>query len=219
IEFPVKNLYADFLHADCVDNHFDPLDYWKYEDVYGGGCFDVSCSFKGFDWIDEPVGFDDCSLSGKSKDEFSNNLLHTDNDVHSFFDAAVKNGSIHLYVAHKKQNFGKYYYKNIEWEEDDAGLRCCSSTPFDTRYKRKISKSKETGVIHDEGAGRKRKKSLVNGGNKGKEKVFEDEGADNKRKKTLVTRAMVNGKAKMVEVEGVVKTGRDKEKVVKVESE
>ncbi|GJU89081.1 hypothetical protein Tco_1301504 [Tanacetum coccineum] len=78
IEFPVKNLYADFLHADCVDNHFDPLDYWKYEDVYGGGCFDVSCSFKGFDWIDEPVGSDDCSLSGKSKDEFSNNVILDD---------------------------------------------------------------------------------------------------------------------------------------------
>ncbi|GJV28218.1 hypothetical protein Tco_1384666 [Tanacetum coccineum] len=136
-----------------------------------------------------------------------------------------------------------------EWEEDDAGLRWCSSTPFDTRYKRKTSKSKKTYVIHDEGSGRKRKKSLVNGGNKGKEKVFEDEGADKKRKKTLVTggskgkekvfedevnqgvvtiykRAMVNGKSKMVEVEGAVKTGRDrgvviggKEEVVKVESE
>ncbi|GKC42996.1 hypothetical protein Tco_1060718 [Tanacetum coccineum] len=146
-------------------------------------------------------------------------LLHTDNDVHSFFDAAIKNGSIHF------------------------------STPFDTRFKRKIIKSKKTGVIHDEGAGRKRKKSLVNGGNKGKEKVFEDEGADKKRKKTLVNggskgkekvfedegnegvviiykRAMVNGKAKMVEVEGAIKTGRDigvviggKEEVVKVESE
>ncbi|GKD70171.1 hypothetical protein Tco_1324261 [Tanacetum coccineum] len=114
----------------------------------------------------------------------------------------------------------------MEWEEDDAGLRCYSSTPFDTRYERKISKRKETSVSHDESAGRKRKKSLVNGGNKGKEKVFEDEGADKKRKKTLVTRAMVNGKAKMVEVKGAVKTGRDrcvviggKEEVVKVESE
>nr|GEX36440.1 hypothetical protein [Tanacetum cinerariifolium] len=91
-------------------------------------------------------------------------LLHTDNDVHSFFDAAVKNGSIHLHAAHKKQNLWKYYYKNMEWEEDDTGLRCCSSTPFDTRFKRNISKSKKIGVIHDEGAGRKREKSLVNGG-------------------------------------------------------
>ncbi|GJY50640.1 hypothetical protein Tco_0441487 [Tanacetum coccineum] len=281
-------------------------------------------SFKGFDWIDEPVGSDDHSLPGKSKDEFSNEvilddvvsspattlslllkrkgksrvkftriraiikrstmislrkslrsnygrfvtviglneddlkdtgcsfnndlkdhclkLLHTDNDVHSFFDAALKNGSIHLYVAHKKQNLGKYYYKNMEWEEDDAGLRYCSSTPFDTRFKRKISKSKKTGVIHDEGAGRKRKKSLVNRGNKGKEKVFEDEGADKKQKKTLVNggskgkekvfedecmcsngnqgvvtiykRAMVNGKAKMVEVVSAVKTGRNRGVVI-----
>ncbi|GJZ53133.1 hypothetical protein Tco_0608018, partial [Tanacetum coccineum] len=112
-------------------------------------------------------------------------LLHIDNNVHSFFDDAVKNGSVHLYVAHKKQNLGKYYYKNMEWEEDDAGLRCSSSTPFDTRFKRKFSKSKKTGMFHDEGAGRKRKKSLVNGGNKEK-KVFEDEGADKKQKKTLV---------------------------------
>ncbi|GKE81244.1 hypothetical protein Tco_1551244 [Tanacetum coccineum] len=84
------------------------------------------------------------------------------------------------------------------------------STPFDTRYKRKISKSKETGVIHDEGAGRNKKKILVNGGNKRKEKLFKDEGADKKQKKTLVTGAMVNGKDKMVEVEGAVKTGRDR---------
>ncbi|GJY13387.1 ribonuclease H-like domain-containing protein [Tanacetum coccineum] len=150
-------------------------------------------------------------------------MHNSQQDVHSFFDAAVKNGSIHLYVAYKKQNLGKYYYKNMEWEEDDAGLRCCSSTPFDTRYKRKIRKSKKIGVIHDEGASRKRKKSLVNGGNKGKEKVFEDEGADKKQKETLVNEVMVNGKAKMVEVKGDVKTGRDrgvviggKEEVVKV---
>ncbi|GJT88899.1 hypothetical protein Tco_1070616 [Tanacetum coccineum] len=102
-------------------------------------------------------------------------LLHTDNDVHSFFDDVVKNGSIHLYVAHKKQNLGKYYYKNMEWEKDDVGLRCSSSTPFDTRFKRKISKRKKTGVIHDGGADKKRKKTLVNEGSKGKEMVFEDE--------------------------------------------
>nr|GEV03603.1 hypothetical protein [Tanacetum cinerariifolium] len=162
-------------------------------------------------------------------------LLHTDNDVQSFFDAAVKNGSIHLYVAHKKQNLGKYYCKNIEWEEEDVGLRCSSSTPFFTRFKRKINKRKKTGMIHDMGADRKRKKTLVNGGNKGKEKVSEDEGAYRKRKKTLFNvgnkgkekvfedegmcskgnkavvaifkRVMVNGKAKMVEDVGAVMTG------------
>ncbi|GKD96447.1 hypothetical protein Tco_1380344, partial [Tanacetum coccineum] len=37
IAFQGKNLYADFLHADCVDDHFDVLDNWSYEDVYGGG--------------------------------------------------------------------------------------------------------------------------------------------------------------------------------------
>ncbi|GKD46686.1 hypothetical protein Tco_1271331, partial [Tanacetum coccineum] len=131
-------------------------------------------------------------------------LLHTDNDVHSFFDDVVKNGSIHLYVAHKKQNLGKYYYKNMEWEKDDVGLRCSSSTPFDTRFKRKISKRKKTGVIHDGGADKKRKKILVNGGNKGKEKVFEDEGADKKRKKILVNGGN-KGKEKVFEDEGADK--------------
>nr|GEW14965.1 hypothetical protein [Tanacetum cinerariifolium] len=74
----VKNLYADFLHADCVNDYFDPLDYWKYEDVYSGGCFYVGGSFKGFDWIDEHVGFDDRSLLGKSKNEFSNEVILDD---------------------------------------------------------------------------------------------------------------------------------------------
>nr|GEY12807.1 hypothetical protein [Tanacetum cinerariifolium] len=49
-----------------------------------------------------------------------------------------------------------------------------SSTPFSTRVKTKISKRKKTSVIHDEGDDRK--KSLVTGGRKGKEKVINDEG-------------------------------------------
>nr|GEW90967.1 hypothetical protein [Tanacetum cinerariifolium] len=66
------------LHADYVDDHFDLLDYWSYEDMYDGGCCDVGGSFKGFDWIDEPVGYDDRSLPGKSKDEFSNEVILDD---------------------------------------------------------------------------------------------------------------------------------------------
>ncbi|GJX79451.1 hypothetical protein Tco_0327600 [Tanacetum coccineum] len=151
-------------------------------------------------------------------------LLHTDNDVHSFFDADVKNGFIHLYVAHKKQNLGKYYYKNMEWEEEDAGLRCSNSTLFTTRFKRNIIKSNMIGlrkkvktcVIHDDGADRKRKKTLVNGRNKGKEKVFEDEDTDKRQRKLwLIDRDMVNGKAKMVEDVGDVKTGRDTSVVIR----
>ncbi|GJS38803.1 hypothetical protein Tco_0563846 [Tanacetum coccineum] len=181
--------------------------------------------------IDEPKWAILYYIPNKSLEKYLK-LLHTDSDVHSFFYAAVKNDSTHLYVAHKKQNLGKYYYKNMEWEEEDDGLRCSSSTPFTTRFIRKISKRNmiglrkkvKTGVIHDEGAdrktkktlvnrgnkgkekvfeddsaNRKTKKTLVNGGNNGKEKVFEDEGSDRKTKKTLVNRAMVNGKAKMVE--------------------
>nr|GFB35093.1 hypothetical protein [Tanacetum cinerariifolium] len=87
--------------------------------------------------------------------------------------------------------------------EEDVGLRCSSSTTFATRFKRKVIKSNMIGlrkkvkasVIHDDGANRKRKKTLFNGGNKEKENVFEDEDADRKTKKTLV-----NG--------GAVKTGR-----------
>ncbi|GJV49659.1 hypothetical protein Tco_1439871 [Tanacetum coccineum] len=142
-------------------------------------------------------------------------LLHTDNDVHSFIDAAVKNGSINLYVAHKKQNLGKYYYKNMEWEEDDAGLRCSSSTPFSIRVKTKISKRKKTSVIHDEGDDKK--KSLVTGGRKGKEKVIEDEGICSKRNKADVSiykRAMVNGKAKTVKDVGSVKRGKERGVVI-----
>nr|GEY52635.1 hypothetical protein [Tanacetum cinerariifolium] len=117
-------------------------------------------------------------------------LLHTNNNVHSFFDVA---------------------------EEKDTGLRCSNSTPFFTRFKRKINKSKKTCVIHDEGADRKRKKTLVNRGNKGKEKVFKDEGMCSKGNKAVVTiykRDMVNGKAKMVEDVGAMKTGRDRGVVI-----
>ncbi|GJT13289.1 hypothetical protein Tco_0860331 [Tanacetum coccineum] len=34
-------------------------------------------------------------------------LIHTDNDVHSFFADAESNGKIHLYIAHKKQELGR----------------------------------------------------------------------------------------------------------------
>ncbi|GJV22962.1 hypothetical protein Tco_1375657 [Tanacetum coccineum] len=70
IAFQGKNLYADFLHPDSVDDHFDVLDHWIYKDVYGGGFFDVSGSFKVFDCIEEPVGCDDGPLPVKIKDEF-----------------------------------------------------------------------------------------------------------------------------------------------------
>ncbi|GJY31002.1 hypothetical protein Tco_0414497 [Tanacetum coccineum] len=115
----------------------------------------------------------------------------------------------------------------MEWEEDDAGLRCYNSTPFSTRVKTKISKMKKTSVIHDEGDDRK--KSLVIGmgrdkgeakgarGRKGKEKVIEDEGICSKGNKADVTihkRDMVNGKAKMVEDVGAVKRGKERGVVI-----
>nr|GEU76218.1 hypothetical protein [Tanacetum cinerariifolium] len=101
----------------------------------------------------------------------------------------------------------------MEWEKKDVGLRCSSLTPFFTRFKRKISKSKKTCVIHDEGVDRKRKKTLVNGGNKGKEKVFEDESMCSKGNTAIVIiykRDIVNGKAKMVKDLGAMKTGMER---------
>ncbi|GJW98690.1 phospholipase-like protein [Tanacetum coccineum] len=50
----------------------------SYEDVYGGGCFNVSGSFKGNECIKEPVGCDDSSLSVKIKDEFENKVILDD---------------------------------------------------------------------------------------------------------------------------------------------
>ncbi|GJV24203.1 hypothetical protein Tco_1376898 [Tanacetum coccineum] len=76
--FSREEFVCDFLHADCVDDHFDVLNNWSYEDVYGGGFFDVSGSFKGFDCIEEPVGCDDGSLPVKIKDEFSNEVILDD---------------------------------------------------------------------------------------------------------------------------------------------
>ncbi|GJW72013.1 hypothetical protein Tco_0128930 [Tanacetum coccineum] len=92
-----------------------------------------------------------------------------------------------MYMEEEKVVFNIYTKGYFEYDP----LRC----------KRKISKSKKTGVIHDEGASRKRKKSLVSGGYKGKEKVFEDEGADKKQKKTLVNGGS-KGKEKVFEDEG-----------------
>nr|GEW08832.1 hypothetical protein [Tanacetum cinerariifolium] len=76
--FQGKNLYVEFLHANYVDDHFDVLNNWSYKDVYGGGCFDVCVSFKGFNCIEEPVGCDDVSLLVKIKDEFSNEVILDD---------------------------------------------------------------------------------------------------------------------------------------------
>nr|GFA23073.1 hypothetical protein [Tanacetum cinerariifolium] len=78
IEFQGKNLYADFFHADYVDDHFDTLDYWKYEDVYFSGFFNVGGSSTGCDWIDECMGYIDRSLSDISKARFSKEALLND---------------------------------------------------------------------------------------------------------------------------------------------
>ncbi|GKD24046.1 hypothetical protein Tco_1225749 [Tanacetum coccineum] len=117
----------------------------------------------------------------------------------------------------------------MEWEEEDAGLRCFSSTPFTTRFKRKISKSTmvglrkkvKTGVIHGEGVERKTKK----GTHKGKEKVFEDEdvgAVKTGRDRGVVIREggfnNVGGKEEVVSKRGV-RSRKMHRSIVKVESE
>nr|GEV89422.1 hypothetical protein [Tanacetum cinerariifolium] len=64
--------------AHCVDDHFDALDYWNYEDVYFRGCFDVGGSNTWCDWIDECVGYVDRSLPNISISEFSKESLLDD---------------------------------------------------------------------------------------------------------------------------------------------
>ncbi|GKD95887.1 hypothetical protein Tco_1379784 [Tanacetum coccineum] len=113
-------------------------------------------------------------------------LIHIDNDVHSFFADAESNGKIHLYIAHKKQELGRYYFRNMVWVEEDAGLCCLCSTPFSTMIKRKCGKTSKEGRI------KKVKSGMV-----------DDEPVESKVVLTNYKRAIIHGKAKMVEVEDV----------------
>ncbi|GKA63562.1 pentatricopeptide repeat-containing protein [Tanacetum coccineum] len=140
-------------------------------------------------------------------------LIHTDNDVHSFFADAKRSGKIHLYITHNQQDLGRYYLRNMVWVEEDAALRCSSSSPFRTRIKRKGGKTTKEGLrkkakrepkmVDDELVGRK----SVQTSRKGKEIMYEFPGpSPTKESHVSVTnykRAIVNGKAKMVEVEDV----------------
>ncbi|GKC78674.1 hypothetical protein Tco_1129448 [Tanacetum coccineum] len=73
-----ERISADFLHTDCVNDHFDALDYWNYGDVYFSGCFDVGSSSIGCDWIDKRLGYIDRSLLDISKAGFSKEALLDD---------------------------------------------------------------------------------------------------------------------------------------------
>ncbi|GJV25059.1 hypothetical protein Tco_1377754 [Tanacetum coccineum] len=140
-------------------------------------------------------------------------LIHTDNDVHSFFVDAERSGKIHLYITHKQQDLGRYYLRNMVWVEEDAALRCFSSSPFSNRIKRKGGKTTKEGLrkkakreqkmVDDEPVGRK----SVQTSHKGKEIMYEFPcPSPTKESQVSVSnykRAIVNGKAKMVEVEDV----------------
>ncbi|GJU01330.1 hypothetical protein Tco_1111668 [Tanacetum coccineum] len=104
-------------------------------------------------------------------------LIHTDKDVHTFFVDAKMNGKIHLYIGHKQQDLGRYYLRNMVWVEEDAGLRCSSSTPLSTRIKRKraqksmevLRKKVNLRMVDDEPVGRK----SIPTSRKGKEIMYE----------------------------------------------
>ncbi|GJQ90393.1 hypothetical protein Tco_0001532 [Tanacetum coccineum] len=286
IEFPCKNLFADFLHCDSVADEIVLHDNWKYEGLSLDGPIDVGGPTTWCDLVHECVVENGDSLPIMDKECFSNNvvlddvvpanrkstpsfcnipirdfvdenmtddmpvldevvfkihkngyfeldplryvngsfssvsaftcdrdifpsclnwilssipeniwalfyclpntplekglkLIHTDNDVLSFFAEAERRGKIHLYVTHKQQALGKFYLKNMVWLEEDASLRCSSSSPFSTRIKRKSHKTtKDCGrknsrgkekMVDDEPLGRK----LLKTSRMGKEKMDE----------------------------------------------
>ncbi|GKC28707.1 reverse transcriptase domain-containing protein [Tanacetum coccineum] len=85
VAYYFRNLSFDDYHGDIqskLKSHeklkMDAASMTFDEDVYGGGCFDVGGFFKVFDWIDKPVGSNDHLLSGKSKYEFSNDVILDD---------------------------------------------------------------------------------------------------------------------------------------------
>ncbi|GJS13066.1 hypothetical protein Tco_0407538 [Tanacetum coccineum] len=99
------------------------------------------------------------------------------------------------------------------WVKEDTALRCSSSSPFSTRIKRKGGKTTKKGLrkkakrskkmVDDEPVGRK----SVTTSRKEKEIMYEFPGpSPTKESQVSVTnykRVIVNGKAKMVEVEDV----------------
>ncbi|GJX69775.1 hypothetical protein Tco_0305502, partial [Tanacetum coccineum] len=116
-------------------------------------------------------------------------LIHTDNDVHSFFADAELN--------------------ECTPTKDDT-LRCSSSTPISSKLKRNSSKKIKEGLRKK---GKAVGRTLIDSCDKGKEKVDEFPAATpTKEHQVVVTnykRAIVNGKAKMVEVVAPVQENVD----------
>ncbi|GKD27693.1 hypothetical protein Tco_1233907 [Tanacetum coccineum] len=121
------------------------------------------------------------------------------------------NGKIHLYIAHKQQPLGRYYLRNMVWLEEDVALRCYSSSPFTTMIKRRGGKTSKVGLrkktkprmVDDEPVGRKSGQTS----RKGKEIMYEFPAGTPTKEREVVTnykKAIINGKAKMVEDVGPV---------------
>nr|GEW16498.1 hypothetical protein [Tanacetum cinerariifolium] len=96
------------------------------------------------------------------------------------------NGKIDLYISHKKQPLQRFYLKNMVRVKEDDGLRCYSSSLFTTRIKKRGGRT------------------LIDSCDKRKEKVDEFLAATPTKEHQAVVinykRAIVKGKAKMVEV-------------------
>ncbi|PWA75672.1 hypothetical protein CTI12_AA240840 [Artemisia annua] len=139
-------------------------------------------------------------------------LIHTDNDVRRFFDQSFSNGSIDLYIAHKFQPLSKgQKTKRVLNIDTDGRLNAndtgCSGTGEYSMFhqvgvqpehpngpdqgKSKICEEglPESNVI----MGRKKLKQTLNGSESLKETGF-------KVVKTY-RKAVINGRAKMVEVQ------------------
>ena len=142
-------------------------------------------------------------------------LIHTDNDVRRFFHHPAASGSINLFIAHEQQPLSKYYLKNMVWQEEDAGQRCCSSSPFKRRMptKRLVLRNSEVKFTmnvkgSDEGGSGAREEDAVTEGNKGKAKkkrkdtVIGSEARNESSRQVVKTyrREVIDGRAKMVEV-------------------
>nr|GFA99397.1 hypothetical protein [Tanacetum cinerariifolium] len=114
-----------------------------------------------------------------------------------------------IFKIHKNSYFVFDPLRNMVWVEEDDGLHCFSSTPFSTRIKKKhdkttkegLKKKVKPGMVDDELVGRKSFQTS----RKGKGKMYELPGTLTKESQVVTNykRTIINGKAKMVEVDNV----------------
>nr|GEU88353.1 transposase, MuDR, MULE transposase domain protein [Tanacetum cinerariifolium] len=145
IAFQRKNLYADFLHADYVDDHFDVLNNWSYEDVYGGGCFDVSGTFKGFDCIEEPVGCGDvdCTMTQTTSLKIDSNADVVFTDTKQKVTSIKDVEDLQVRIENLKEIFSYLRNRKLKQKEVILGTDDETSSKDDTSLNDNISSSED----------------------------------------------------------------------------